>query len=73
VTKTTNVSREGFYFVTQRDDYQEGIHLLVTLAYHCPRDRGDREYLAQVVRIELLEDGQRGVAIQLLSLVGSLQ
>ena len=73
VTKTTNVSREGFYFVTQRDDYQEGMRLSVTLPYHCPRDRGDREYLAQVVRIELLDDGQRGVAIQLLSLVGSLQ
>ena len=49
-----------------------GIYLLVTLPYHCPRDRGDREYLAQVVRIELLDDGQRGVAIQLLSLAGSL-
>ena len=57
----------------QRDDYQEGMRLSVTLPYHCPRDRGDREYLAQVVRIQLLDDGQRGVAIQLLSLVGSLQ
>jgi len=73
VTKTTNVSRKGFYFVTQRDDYQEGMRLSLPLSYHCPRDRGDREYLAQVVRIELLDDGQRGVAIQLLSLVRGLQ
>jgi len=73
ITNTTNVSREGFYFCTQLDHYQEGMRLLVTLPYHCPRDRGDREYLAQVVRIEFLDEGQRGVAIQILSLVGSPQ
>jgi len=70
ITSTTNVSREGFYFLTQRDHYQEGMRLVVTLPYHCPSDRGDREYLAQVVHIELLDDGQRGVAIQLLSMSG---
>lgn len=73
ITATSNVSREGFYFLTSRDHYQEGMRLLVTLPYHCPRDRADREYLAQVVRIELLNEGQRGVAVQLLSSVGSLQ
>lgn len=70
---TGNVSREGFYFVTNHDHYQEGIRLLVTLPYHCPRDRSDRVYLAQVIRIELLDDGRRGVAVQLLSLVESSQ
>jgi hypothetical protein len=73
ITNTTNISREGFYFCPQRDHYQVGIRLLVTLPYHCPRDRGDREYLAQVVRVELLDEGQRGVAIELLSLVGISQ
>jgi len=73
ITNTTNVSREGFYFVTRRDHYQEGMRLLITIPYHFPRDRSDREYLAQVVRIELLDDGQRGVAVQLLSSVGSPQ
>ena len=73
ITKTINVSREGFYFVTRRDHYQEGMHLFVTLPYHCPRDRSDREHLAQVVRIELLDDGQHRVAVQLLSSVGRLQ
>ena len=66
ITKTTTVSREGFYFVTRRDHYQEDMHLFVTLPYHCPRDHSDREYLAQVVRIELLYDGQYGVDVQLL-------
>jgi hypothetical protein len=36
--------------------YQEGMWLLVTLPCHSLRDRRDREYLAQVVRVELLDD-----------------
>jgi hypothetical protein len=64
---TSNVSREGFYFLTKREHYQEGMRLLVTLPYHSPRERGDRGYLAQVVRVELLDGGRRGVAIQLVS------
>jgi len=73
ITNTSNVSREGFYFLTSRDHYEEGMRLLVTLPYHCPRDRSDREYVAQVVRVQLLEDGHRGVGIQLLSSIGNLQ
>jgi hypothetical protein len=67
---TSNVSREGFYFLTQREHYQEGMRLLVTFPYHSPRDRRDREYLAQVVRVELHDNGQCGAAVQYLSSVG---
>lgn len=70
---TSNVSREGFYFLTNRRHYEEGMRLLVTLPYHFPRESGDHSYLAQVVRIELLDDGQLGVAVQLLSSVGGPQ
>jgi hypothetical protein len=70
---TSNVSRGGFYFLTKREHYQEGMRLLVTLPYHSPRDRSDCDYLGQVVRVELLDDGQRGVAVQLLSSVGGPQ
>jgi hypothetical protein len=73
VGTTSNVSREGFYFLTKREHYQEGMRLLVTLPYHSPRERGDHGYLGQVVRVELLPDGQRGVAVQLLSSVGGPQ
>jgi len=73
ITATSNVSREGFYFLTRHEHYQEGMRLLVTLPYHFPSDRRDREYLAQVVRVESLDDGQRGVAVQLLSSIGSPQ
>jgi len=64
---TKNVSREGFYFLTSREYYNDGMRLFVTLPYHSPPDLRDREYVGQVVRVELLDDGQRGVAVQLLS------
>jgi hypothetical protein len=73
VGTTKNVSLEGFYFLTKREHYREGMRLLVTLPYHSPRDRRDREYLAQVVRVELLDDGHRDIGIQLLSSVGGPQ
>lgn len=70
---TSNVSREGFYFLTKMEHYEKGMRLRVTLPFHFPRDPHDREYLAEVVRVELLDDSQRGVAVQLLSLVGGPQ
>lgn len=73
IATTSSVSGEGFYFLTEREHYQEGMRLLVTLPYHSPRDRSDRVYLAQVVRVELRDNGQRGVGVRLLSSVGSPQ
>jgi len=70
---TKNVSQEGFYFLTHRETYEEGMRLFVTLPYHFPPDRDDREHIGQVVRVELLGDGQRGIAVQLLSSVGGPQ
>ena len=57
----------------RRGHYQEGMRLLATLPYHSPRDRSDCDYLGQVVRVELLDDGQRGAAVQFLSSVGGPQ
>jgi PilZ domain len=67
ICTTKNVSREGFYFFTKREHYHEGMRLLATLPYHAPDDLCNREYIAQVVRVDLLDGGQRGVAVQLLS------
>jgi hypothetical protein len=67
IATTRNVSREGFYFLTKREYDQEGMRLFVTLPYHSPADLRDREYIAQVARVELLDGNERGVAVQLLS------
>jgi hypothetical protein len=67
IATTRNVSREGFYFLTKRESYQEGMRLFVTIPYHSPTDLRNREYVGQVARVELLDDDERAVAVQLLS------
>lgn len=69
---TRNVSHEGFYFLTKRESYHEGMRLFVTLPYHSPADLRDRDYVGQVVRVEQRDDGQRGIAVQLLSSVTAI-
>jgi hypothetical protein len=64
---TKNVSRDGVYFLTQRDSYYMGMRVFVTLPYHSPVNPLNHEYLAQVARVDELENGQRGVAVRLLS------
>jgi PilZ domain-containing protein len=66
VNVTKNVAREGVYFVSPLEAYYEGMRLYVTVPHHTPRDPQDREYLAQVVRVEKLEEGRCGVAVQFL-------
>jgi len=68
---TKNVSRDGIYFVSKISAYVEGMRLHITVPHHAPREPLDREYLAQVVRVERLAEGQNGVAVQFLSEVKS--
>jgi len=64
---TKNVSREGFYFLTQRKAYLEGMRLFVTLPYHGAGDLRNHEYVGQVLRVDASQEDQWGVAVQLLS------
>ena len=67
VNVTTNVSRDGIYFVSHIRTYTEGMRLHVAVPHHSPRNEQDREYLGQVVRVDTLHAGRFGVAVQLLS------
>jgi PilZ domain len=64
---TKNVSREGIYFVTRIQTYCEGMRLFVVVPHHKPKGPQDREYLGQVVRVDVLSETERGVAVQFLS------
>jgi len=57
-----DLSRSGFYFITERDSYRPGIHLHVVPAFGCL----NLEYLGEVVRVEQLPFGEFGVAVRLL-------
>ena len=57
-----DLSRNGFYFTTDRNSYQPGIQLHVVPAFGCL----NLEYLGEVVRVERLPFGEFGVAVRLL-------
>ena len=62
VRTMTNFSRNGFYFITQRKDYCEGMQLYVIPAFGC----FNFEYIGIVVRVEELPFGDYGIAVKLL-------
>jgi len=65
IRQVMNMSRDGVYFVTQRQNYREHMHLYVV----CPdsESRGDCEReIGRVVRIDSLADGRWGVAVSFL-------
>jgi len=62
VRRMRDLSRNGFYFITDKDSYQQGVRLHVVPAFGCL----NLEYLGEVVRVEELPFGEFGVAVRLL-------
>ncbi|MGH9743914.1 MAG: PilZ domain-containing protein [Candidatus Acidiferrum sp.] len=60
-----NASKEGIYFTTRLHSYYPGMRVFVTFPYSSPHDPMNCEYVAQVVRVEKLENGKTGVAVHL--------
>lgn len=66
VRATTNISRDGIYFVSKQTTYYKGLRVFVTFPYHPNSGDLSLEYIGQVVRIDSLGDDRFGVAVQLL-------
>jgi len=62
---SVNASKTGIYFVTRLHSYYPGMRVFVTFPYSSPHDPMNAEYVAQVVRVEKLENGKTGVAVNL--------
>jgi len=62
VRNMRDLSRSGFYFMTERDSYQAGVQLHVIPAFGSL----NLEYLGEVVRVENLPGGEFGVAVRLI-------
>ena len=65
ICTSVNVSRTGLYLVTPTDHYFVGMNVIVTLNFG-PDDPMHSEQIADVVRVEKLEDDKWGVAIRIL-------
>jgi hypothetical protein len=63
---STNVSRQGIYFHTNRPGYRKGMRLFITFPFTFAQDPMACEYLAEVVRVDKLPDARSGVAVHLL-------
>ena len=65
-----SVSRSGVYFQTSEKSYELGLRLFVTMPYSNSPSALNREYLAEVVRVDALPNGLNGVGIKLLMEMG---
>lgn len=67
---TMSVSRSGVYFQSSERGYEVGLRLFVTMPYSNDPSAINREYLAEVVRIDPLPNGLTGVGIKILLEMG---
>ncbi len=67
---STSVSRSGVSFQTSEKGYELGMRLFVTMPYSRDPAAINREYLAEVVRLDLLPNSLIGVGIKLLMEMG---
>ncbi len=65
VQTTLNASRDGVYFTTGAEHYYTGMYVRVVFPYAL-NDLCNMELLGEVVRIERLPDGRRGIAVRIL-------
>jgi hypothetical protein len=62
---SVNASKTGIYFTTRLHSYYPGMRVFVTFPFSYAHDPMNCEYVAQVVRVEKLENGKTGVAVSL--------
>ena len=62
---SVNASKTGIYFITRLRSYYPGMRVFVTFPFSSAHDPMNCEYVAQVVRVEKLENGKTGVAVNL--------
>jgi hypothetical protein len=67
---STSVSRSGVAFHTSETNYELGMRLFVTMPYSRDPAAINREYLAEVVRLEKLPNSLISVGIKLLMEMG---
>jgi len=65
-----SVSRSGVYFQSSETGYEVGLRLFVTMPYSNDPASLNREYLAEVVRRDVLPTGMYGIGIKILMEMG---
>jgi hypothetical protein len=61
---SVNASKHGIYFVSKNSTYYKGMRVFVTFPYSA-HDPMSSEYLAEVVRVDILANNKFGIAVDL--------
>jgi hypothetical protein len=67
---TVSVSRSGVFFQSSEPGYEVGMRLFVTMPYSKDPASMAREYLAEVVRRDILPTGMFGIGFKILMEMG---
>jgi hypothetical protein len=67
---SVSVSRSGVYFRSSESGYEVGMRLFITMPYSNDPASMNREYLAEVVRRDVLPTGMFGIGIKMLMEMG---
>jgi hypothetical protein len=66
ILPTLNAAVDSVYFVSKNQAFREGMRVFITHPYSEAPGSINRESLGKVVRIDELDRGRRGIAVQLL-------
>jgi hypothetical protein len=66
VLPTRNAALDSVYFISKNRTYKAGMRVFITFPYSDSPGAINQESLGKVVRIEELDHGRRGIAIQIL-------
>lgn len=66
ILPTLNTTRDSVYFASKNPSYREGMRVFITFPYSDAPGSLNRESLGQVLRVDDLGQGRRGIAIQIL-------
>ena len=66
ILPTQNAAQDSVYFVSRNKKYKKGLRLFITYPYSEAPGSINQESLGKVVRIDELDRGRRGIAVQIL-------
>lgn len=66
VLPTLNATRDSVYFASKNGAYAEGMRVFITFPYSDAPGSLNRESLGQVLRVDDLGQGRRGIAVEIL-------
>jgi hypothetical protein len=66
ILPTVNAAVDSVYFATKNPKYREGMRVFITFPYSEEPGSLNRESLGKVVRVDELDHGRRGIAVQIL-------